>query len=262
MGGAKEKPQMILFVHGVPDTPVLWQPVLEALDLAPGAFLAPALPGFGTPIPAGFDQSKDAYANWLVGEMERAGRPVHLVGHDWGALLVLRAASLRPDLVASWCVTNAVIDAHYRGHLTAWAWATPWLGELVMLAMRNRAGLERGLVGGGMPIDLVRQEVPRIDRRMRQSILGLYRSSNGLKFEGDWVDDLVKLPRRGQIYWGERDPYVRLETAERFARQLGFPVVVEQGAGHWACHERPREFAAVLKAHWHGEPGADSRAGD
>lgn len=244
---------MILFVHGVPDTPALWHPLISALGLSPGAFLAPALPGFGASIPAGFDRTKDAYAAWLVGEVEQHGAPVHLVGHDWGALLVLRAASLRPDLVSSWCVTNAVIDPEYRGHLTARAWATPWLGEFVMLLMRNRIGLQRGLLAGGMPRALAEHEVPRIDRMMRQSILGLYRSSNGLKFDGDWVDDLANLPRRGQIFWGETDPYVRLPVAERFARQRGFPLHIEKGAGHWACHERPTQLASVLRALWSRE---------
>ena len=89
---------MILFVHGVPDTPALWNPLIAALGLKPGDYLAPALPGFGTEKPAGFRSTKDEYAAWLVAQMEAAGGPVHIVGHDWGALLTLRAASLRPRI--------------------------------------------------------------------------------------------------------------------------------------------------------------------
>lgn len=245
---------MIVFVHGVPDTPALWRPLISALGLSAGAFLAPALPGFGGPIPQGFSRTKDAYATWLIGALEKVGEPVDLVGHDWGALLVLRAACLRPDLVSSWCVTNAVIDAEYRGHRTARAWATPLLGELTMLAMRDKARLEQGLISGGMPASLAKEEAPRVDKAMRQSILKLYRSANGLRFQGAWVDDLVRLPSRGQLFWGEADPFVDLSVAERFARQRGVPIHVEKGAGHWACHERADQFAAVLRAHWSREP--------
>ena len=175
---------MILFVHGVPDTALLWDPLVRALGLRPDSYRALSLPGFGNPVPAGFSSTKDAYAGWLVEQMEAAGEPVHIVGHDWGALLVLRAASIRPDLVSSWCVTNALIDKEYTGHRTARMWATPLLGELVMLGMRNRQRLEPALVGGGMPASLAREEAPHIDKTMRQSILKLYRSALGLNFRG------------------------------------------------------------------------------
>ena len=84
---------MILFVHGVPDTPFLWQPLIKALALKPDQWIAPALPGFGCPVPDGFKCTKDAYADWLIGQMEAVGEPVNIVGHDWGALLTLRACS-------------------------------------------------------------------------------------------------------------------------------------------------------------------------
>ena len=169
---------------------------------------------------------------------------------DTGALLVLRAACLAPEKVASWCVANAVIDPEYRGHQTARIWATPVLGELSMLAIRNKRRLEKALVEGGMPAALARREVPHIDRAMRQSILKLYRSAEGLRFHGAWVDDLAKLPRRGQVFWGEADAFVRLEVAERFARRWDIPLHVERGAGHWACNERAQQLAGVLRAHW------------
>jgi pimeloyl-ACP methyl ester carboxylesterase len=241
---------MILFVHGVPDTPILWQPLVKALGLQPDSYKALALPGFAAPLPAGFTCTKDAYAGWLVGQMEAVGEPVHIVGHDWGALLVLRAVCLRPDLVSSWCGTNAVIDPEYNGHRTARMWATPLLGELVMLGMRNKVRLEAGLIEGGMPASLAREEISHIDLTMRQSILKLYRSAVGLRFRGEWVDDLAKLPKRGQLFWGETDPFVQLSVAERFSKQWNVPLHVAQGAGHWACHERAEEFAGLLAAHW------------
>lgn len=241
---------MIVFVHGVPDTPALWRPLISELGLQSSAFSAPALPGFGTPLPNGFSSSKDAYVAWLIGELESLGERVDLVGHDWGALLVLRAASLRPDLVSSWCVTNAVIDADYRGHRTARAWATPLLGELTMLAMRDKARLEQGLISGGMPASLAKEEVQHIDKTMRQSILKLYRSADGLRFRGDWIADLVNLPSPGQLFWGETDQFVDLSVAERFSRERKVPIHVAKGAGHWACHERADLFASVLNSHW------------
>ena len=45
---------MKVFIHGVPDTPHLWKPLVAALGLQPSEYFAPALPGFGTPLPKGF----------------------------------------------------------------------------------------------------------------------------------------------------------------------------------------------------------------
>ncbi len=245
---------MHVLIHGVPDTPALWQPLIVALGLSADQVRAPSLPGFGVPVPQGFGATKDDYAKFVIAELESAaaqsGGPVHLVGHDWGALLALRAASLRPDLVATWCVTNAVIDPDYSGHQTARAWATPLLGEFVMLGMRNKARLEPALVTGGMPAALAAHEVPFIDKTMRQSILKLYRSALGLRFSGHWVSGLANLPARGQLYWGETDPYVDLSVAQRFSKRHTVPLHVEKGAGHWACHSHAESFAGVLKRLW------------
>lgn len=241
---------MILFVHGVPDTPFLWGPLIKALGLKPDQWKAPALPGFGSPVPDGFSRTKDAYAEWLIDQMEDIGQPVNIVGHDWGALLTLRACSLRPDLVESWCVTNAVIDSKYSGHRMARMWATPLLGELVMTGMRDRQKLEAALFEGGMPADMAAHEAPLVDRTMRQSILKLYRSARGLRISGDWEDDLANLPAKGQLYWGQDDPFVDVSVAQRFAERWQYPLHVEPDAGHWACAEHPGSFALVLKEFW------------
>ena len=243
---------MILFIHGVPDTPHLWEPLISRLGLEAHTYRTPALPGFGTARPAGFSASKDDYAEWLIQEMSAQEGPVDLVGHDWGALLCLRAASLRPDLVRTWCVTNAVIDPQYSGHRTARLWATPLIGELVMLGMRDPDRLRKGLIAGGMPAELAQLEVPLVDREMRESILRLYRSAIGLRFSGHWVADLARLPRRGQLFWGETDPFVDVAVARRFSRQHDIPLHIEPGAGHWACYERAAEFASVLNRLWSG----------
>jgi pimeloyl-ACP methyl ester carboxylesterase len=111
---------MKVFLHGVPDTPFMWSPLLAALALQPDEVLTPALPGFGCARPSGFAATKEAYADWLTGILEdacaRAGGPVDVVGHDWGALLMARVVSQRPDLIRTWVLSNALPDPLYRWH--------------------------------------------------------------------------------------------------------------------------------------------------
>ena len=246
-----------IFIHGVPDTPAIWEPILNKLRADPKSadhvFVAPSLPGFETPPPKGFTATKDAYAEWLIGELEnwhdKHGK-IDLIGHDWGALLVLRAACLRPELINSWAVSNALIDPLYQGHRLARIWAKPVLGELIMLTMRS-SQFEKALQASGIPKDIAAKEAQAWRNwHMRRCILRLYRSAAGLRFSGPWVDDLRNLPAKGLIIWGENDPYVPLEVAQRFSKERNIPLAVEHGASHWAIAERADSIAITLKNFW------------
>ena len=237
-----------ILAHGVPDTPQMWQPLVAALgEDVSGSISTPALPGFTGPIPKGFDGSKEAYVSWLIGLMEEAGEPVDLVGHDWGALLVIRAASLRPDLVRSWAVANALPERNYKWHRTARIWQTPLLGELAM-AVTSRSNLAKGLEQAGMPHNLAQHETRHWTPAMRKSILRLYRSARHIADE--WTRDLNKLPERGLVFWGDDDPFVPVDTAERFCAETGVPLYRNANTGHWSVVEKAPEFASLLKSHW------------
>src|ERR1700710_2022152 len=94
----------IVLVHGNPETAAIWDPLRAALGRDDVVALSP--PGFGAPVPDGFDATSDEYVTWLIDELEAlrdAGRdPIDLVGHDWGGGHVQRLAAARPDLIRSW----------------------------------------------------------------------------------------------------------------------------------------------------------------
>ena len=90
------------------------------------------LPGFGGPLPTGFDATKDAYAAWLVAQISTHAAPVDLVGHDWGALLALRAASPGPRWSGAGLSVGSPLDAAYVWHEALQRWQTPGVGERVM----------------------------------------------------------------------------------------------------------------------------------
>jgi Predicted hydrolases or acyltransferases (alpha/beta hydrolase superfamily) len=242
-----------LFLHGVPDSPAIWRPLLGRLDLGDAPVAVPALPGFTGPLPAGFSATKEAYADWAIGEAEALFAkhgPIDIVGHDWGALIAQRVAMLRPDLIRSWAASNAVIDPDYRGHRIARIWNTPVLGEIFM-ALSKPAALAKGLADQGLPPDIAAEEAAQwASKDKRRAILRLYRSAKGLSFEKDWARDIGRLPASGALLWGANDPYVALAVAERFAARTGTPLTVIDGAGHWAIAERPGEVAAALAHFW------------
>ena len=244
-----------MFLHGVPDSPAIWRPLLAALDLGDTPVAVPALPSFVAPLPAGFAATKEAYADWAVGQAEAlfaAHDPIDIVRHDWGALIAQRVVMLRPDLFRSWAISNAVIDPDYRGHRVARIWSTPILGELFM-ALSKPAKLAEGLAAQGMPADIAAEEAAQwANKDKRRAILKLYRSANGLNFGHDWARDIGKLPAQGALIWGADDPYVDLSVAQRFAANTGTPLTVIERAGHWAIAQRPAEVAAALHRFWSG----------
>lgn len=242
-----------LFLHGVPDSPAIWRPLIAALDLGDVPVAVPALPGFTAPLPAGFAATKEAYADWAVGQAETlfaAHGPVDIIGHDWGALIAQRVAMLRPDLIRSWAISNAVIEPEYRGHRIARIWNTPVLGEIFM-ALSSADKLAEGLAAQGMPANIAAEEAEQWKNKdKRRAILKLYRSAKGLSFAHDWARDIPKLPAAGILVWGADDPYVELAVARRYAAANATPMTVIDGAGHWAIAERPDEASAALRRFW------------
>ncbi len=240
---------MKLFIHGVPDTGYMWQPLIQALGLEKDAYSAPTMPGFDGATPPGFAATKEAYLQWLVGTLDETARahgPVDLVGHDWGAPLCAMAAQMRPDAIRTWTVVNAVPEPTYEWHSLARTWQTPVLGELFM-ALGSTEKFRKQLTAAGMPPDIAAHEAPRIDSHMKRAILKLYRSA---KNPAEWQSDFSEVAGRGLVLWGEDDPFVPIKFGKRFCDRWSIPLVQEAGVGHWGNCERPDAFAAHLQQHW------------
>ena len=58
----------VVLVHGVPETPAIWDPLRSAPRRQD--VVALQLPGFGCARPDGFGATKEEYVDWLVGELE------------------------------------------------------------------------------------------------------------------------------------------------------------------------------------------------
>ena len=234
-----------VFVHGVPDTHRVWdalRPHLSRDDVT-----AVDLPGFGAPVPDGWAATKEAYVDWLIAEVEKAGEPVDIVGHDWGALLTARLVSLRPDLVRSWAVGGGAIDEEYVWHDMARSWQTPELGEQVMQGMSN-AALEAGMAGAGVPPEHASVTAGNVDDTMKGCILKLYRSAT--KVGKEWQPATEKIDRPGLLIWGGKDPYMQVEFARNMAERTGARLLVFDDSSHWWPLEKPAEAASALEEFW------------
>lgn len=234
-----------VFVHGVPDTARVWQPLLAQLKRSDAVCLS--LPGFGNRRPAGFNPDKDSYAAWIVDQLKRIGGPIDLVGHDWGSLLVTRVVSIAPSLVRTWSGGAAPLDPAYVWHDTAQIWQTPGKGEDLM-KMMSADLMAAGLAAQGIPQADAQEAASQMDDEMKACILTLYRSA--VRVADDWFADLKKVTAPGLVLWGENDPYAPSHFGEKLAANTRAAFKLVAGTGHWYQVEKPAVVAGALSAFW------------
>ncbi|MEO6028130.1 MAG: alpha/beta hydrolase [Candidatus Binatia bacterium] len=231
-------------VHGVPDSPSIWEPIRRQLRRTD--IVTPTLPGFGTPLPAGFGATCDEYVDWLVADIAKLGAPVDLVGHDWGSILVLRIASVRPDLVRTLAAGSGPLDLEYQWHETAVLWQTPEIGEQLMTIFGGEPAIE-ALIAGGVSRASATETVARIDDRMRSTILKLYRSA--VNVNQRWAPDLDAVRCPALVVWPVDDPFVDRRFGARLAARIHGDLLEVDG-GHWWPVAQPEKVAAALEKLW------------
>jgi pimeloyl-ACP methyl ester carboxylesterase len=238
----------VLFVHGVPATSRLWAPILSRIGRG-DEVEAIDLPGFAAEPPAGWVAHKENYVGFVLERIEALharGGPVHLVGHDWGCLLALRAASLRPELLRSVAAGNGPIDEHWPLHAHWRTWMVPGEGEALMDRLSGANAMGETLMRLGFPPQDAAANsfvYPGNGRR----ILDLYRSA--VDIGRAWAADLARIVVPSMILWGERDLIVPIEIGRRMAARMGAEVVALP-AGHFWPYEAPDAAAEALRRLW------------
>jgi len=247
----------VVLVHGNPETSAIWGPLTEALaHRGRSDVIALSPPGFGAPVPDGFDPTMDSYADWLVGELDAiraTGSQIDLLGHDWGAGHVYGALAKRPDLVRTWIGDIAgILHADYTWHDMAQAWQTPDIGEQVVAGMTEATSDDKLalFVGLGLPDDIATALADGLDAEMGRCVLRLYRTG-AQPAVGQLGDRLaaMDLPP-GLIVDAEFDAYVSSELSNDVAERLGAEVLRLDGRGHWWMVADIDPVADALTTFW------------
>lgn len=245
-----------VFVHGNPECDAVWRPLLDQLaerGVTDTIRLSP--PGFGAPVPNGFDATMAGYHAWLVAELEAIDGPVDLVGHDWGAGHVAGIAADRPDLIRSFAMDcGGLVHPDYEWHDMAQAWATPDVGEQIIDMMVSRPRDERiaQFESFGMFGEIAEAHADAVTAEMGECILTLYRSA----VQPAMADLATRLRgaavRPSLIVIAEEDIYVPSSLCEAAAADLGSAVVRFPDQGHWWMIGAAAAAADALVEFWAG----------
>lgn len=237
-----------VFVHGVPETPVVWRSLVDRLDRDDVVLLQ--LPGFGCPLPDGFEPTMYRYAEWMAGELAGLGE-VDLVAHDWGALLALRVLADRPANVRSWALDSGDLGADFRWHDVALLWISPE-GEAFMDGLLQASAPDRAavLAASGVPEAGAADMAAAFDATMASAILALYRSS--VDIGNAWGPGIDSIRGPGLLLESMQDPFRNAGRVRRLADRTGATVVELPDAGHWWMLESPESAATVVTDFWAG----------
>lgn len=241
-----------VFVHGNPGSSA------EFLHLANGASrfgraIAMDMPGFGhTPPWPDTTPSVEAYARHLGLLLDELGiDEVDLVLHDFGGPWGLAWAADHPDRVRSILLMNTLGAPGYRWHKLAKLWRTPIIGELAMAAStRTATGV---VLREGNPVPIPNAHVDAMADHLSgprgHVVLELYRDT-----PPDWGDliapRLAVLDVPVRVVWGDRDPYIPIETAQNFRQVFPHASFVRlRDVGHWPMLTH-REVTDDVVLHW------------
>ncbi|MET8851238.1 alpha/beta fold hydrolase [Amycolatopsis sp. NPDC004625] len=240
-----------VFVHGNPETAAVWDLLLAELPRSDVVRLSP--PGFGAPLPPGFEATHAGYRDWLAAELAAFGEPVDLVGHDLGGGHVVNVVLSHPDLVRSW-VSDALgmYDPGYEWHELARRWQTPGAGEADVAARFGGTAADRAavLVARGMGEAVAARVAEGQDEAMGRAVLTLYRSAAvGVPGLGLPLERAAARPGLAVLATADHVSGTE-DQRRRSAARAGARVAELDGLGHWWMTHDPARAAAALTGFW------------
>jgi pimeloyl-ACP methyl ester carboxylesterase len=133
---------LAIVLHGFPDHPPTFAPVIRAIAAAGFEVVAPWMRGYAPSVATGpYDADQLARDALAIGAALRADAPVYLIGHDWGALATYAACALAPARIRA---AVAIAIPHPMAFLRALVTTTQLVRSWYILALQL-PGAERAV---------------------------------------------------------------------------------------------------------------------
>jgi pimeloyl-ACP methyl ester carboxylesterase len=260
--------ELVLLLHGFPQTCACWTPLLGTLAAAGYWAVAPDQRGYSSkarPASVQAYRMPELVADVVAIADRLDAETFHLVGHDWGGVVAWRLAGQHPERVAT---LTAVSTPHPRAFARALVAGTqalrsayipvfrlPRLPELLLGAHRQW-GLRRLLAQDGLGAEWVDTYTGALAQPGALSAaLAWYRAATpfGLRAPRVSVPTLY--------VWGSGDLALGPRAATTTHRWVtgAYRFEVLAGAGHWLPEQHAEELGRLLLEHlrrWDARPVA------
>ncbi len=254
--GPAEAPETVLLLHGFPQTSASWGAVAECLHAAGLRTLAPDQRGYS---PGARPAGRSAYRlEHLVDDAaalitSSGAGSVHLVGHDWGAVVAWALAAHRPELVRT--VTGVSVPhaaAFLRGMLRgpqllhSWYMGAFQLPRLPELLLGDEARMAAVLRRAGASAEAARRDAAALAGHVTGP-LNWYRALP-LAAPG-YTRRPVQRP--SLMVWSDADGFITRAAVDQNPRFVLAPYRLEvlPGVSHWIPDEAPERLAELVTAH-------------
>lgn len=274
--GSPSSPPLV-FIHGTPWSSRVWVSYAASLARHFHVYLFDN-PGFGeSPLgePLGGKESavitdkvaldadlarqSEAFAAlFKAWESDWAGRKAHVVAHDHGGLMALRAHLLHGCGYASLCLVDVVAVGPFGKPLFKLVAENE--GVFKSLTPPVFEGVVEGYIRDAADRPLSREDMETLKAPwiasqegrngfIRQMVQANSRSTD--EVEGRYAEVGRNMPVR--VIWGEEDKWIPVKEAQRVAEKVGAKeVVVIEGAGHLIMYDQREQFGVEL-AWWLSE---------
>jgi pimeloyl-ACP methyl ester carboxylesterase len=245
----------VVLLHGFPERSSAWREVAPRLHEAGLRTYAPDQRGYS---PGARPRGRWSYRTSLlvadtVALVERIGRPLHLVGHDWGAAVAWSVAAARPDLLRS---LTAVSVPHPAAFLAAMATSTQGLKSWYTGLFQLPFVPELAAAPAGGPFDRALRRGGMTDaevERFRTEIVEYGALPGGLAwYRGTPFGDPRSTGQRVQVpttlVWSDGDVAVGRQGVERSGQWVDAPYHLEvlEGVTHWIPTQAPEALARAI----------------
>jgi pimeloyl-ACP methyl ester carboxylesterase len=253
--------ELVLLLHGFPQTSFSWRNQLDALGAAGFRAVAPDQRGYSPgarPVDGG-EYSVERLVGDVLGFADTLGvERFHLVGHDWGGAVAWQVAGRHPERLRTLTSLSTPHPAAFRRSMQD--------GEQrdksgYMLFFRSpeaepffldndAAGLRALYTASGLAHDAVEEYVRVLTQPGAMTgALNWYRAADvGL------VEGLGPITTSTMYVWSTSDPALGREAAEATAAHVEGPYQFEvlEGVSHWIAEETPDALNTLLLDHLGG----------
>jgi pimeloyl-ACP methyl ester carboxylesterase len=250
--------EVVVLLHGFPERSTTWRNVVPLLHERGYRTVALDQRGFS---PGARPERRRDYRMVTLGDdvaalIDKIGGPVHLVGHDWGAVVGWAVAMLSPELLRSYTAISvahpmAFLEATVTSNqaLKSWyiaAFQLPYVAE--RMAAKPGGRFDQGLLKAGMTeaeVQRFRREI--VDDGVLPYALKWYRA---VALVDRRMPPNTKVTVPTTMVWSTEDVALSRRGAERTERYVDAPyeLVILEGATHWVPTQEPDAVAeAVIK---------------
>lgn len=264
--------EVVVLLHGFPECWNTWKAQIPALAEAGYRVFAPNMRGYGQSSKP--SDVADYHVDELIKDVDAIRRyagveKIHLVGHDWGAMVAWWFALNKPEQLASLTILNVPHPTVFLNTLKrkplqilkSWYvfyFQLPYLPEITVpfgnfFIFRNV--LKRTSNQGSYTAEDIQTLIDhwKIPGTMRAQI-NYYRSamrSQPVPPHGD----TVQTPTR--ILWGENDLALTVDMAHNSVSMLTEgELITYPDATHWLAHDKPKEVSLRILEHIRNHPAS------